>query len=103
MASFAISLPSLRSLIRSFRSLRSFDCSLTSLPSFVSLMRSFASLLSFTIDLRLTPTVAVMTAPDAEIALIDTDVSWPAYDFEFGVDVALNEVLPDEPGYGSPP
>ena len=45
-----------------------------------------------------TPTVAVIVAAEAEIAVTDTLVSWPANDFEFGVEVELNDVFPAVPG-----
>jgi hypothetical protein len=43
-------------------------------------------------------TVALIVGPDAEMFVIATHVFWPAYDFVFGVDVALSDVLPALPG-----
>jgi hypothetical protein len=39
-----------------------------------------------------------MVGPEAEIAVIETQVSCPAYDLESGVEVDVNDVFPDVPG-----
>ena len=87
------------SLMAAFSQRTSF--SLTSLR--ISLEMSFSLMISLCTPLpQVTVKRAVIEAPDALMLVTETQVSVPAKDLEFGVEVPVNDVLLALPGNGSP-